>query len=61
MELALSTREVEAALSAISNVVDAVPSEAVPVLTVRVSILGFEVLPANTFGLTTDRLPVLTD
>src|SRR5271155_4800402 len=60
MEVALSTREVEAAFTASSNVDEAVPSVAVPELTVKVSVLTVELLPAKTLGLVINRLPVLT-
>jgi len=60
MELAFRTKELGAALRASSSVVDAVPSVAVPELTVIVSVLAVELLPAKTFGLVIDKLPVLT-
>jgi len=60
MEFALSTRDVEAAVRESSNVDDVVPSDVVPVLTVIVSVLMVELLPANTSGVVIERLPVLT-
>jgi len=61
MEFALKAREVEAAFGAISNVVDAVPSEAVPELTEMVSVLTVAVLPAKSFGVMINRLPLFTN
>jgi len=60
MELALSTREVEATFAATSSVAEAVPNVAVPELTVNVSVPAVELLPAKTFGLVINRLPVPT-
>jgi len=60
MEVAFRTREVEAAFRASSNVDEAVPSVAVPELTVKVSVLTVKSLPAKTVGLVINRLPVLT-
>jgi len=60
MEFASSTREVEAAFRESSSVVEAVPTEAVPELTEMVSVLTVTLLPANTFGVVIERLPVLT-
>jgi len=61
MEFALRTREVEAAVREISNVLDTVPSDAVPDVTVNDSVLTVLLLPAISFGVVMDSAPVLMD
>jgi len=57
MEFALRTREVEAAVREISSVLDAVPSDAVPEVTVNDSVLTVLLSPAISFGVVMDSPP----
>jgi len=59
VEFALSIREVEAAVRETSKVLDAVPRNADPDVTVKVSVLTAALLPAISFGVVIDREPVL--
>jgi len=59
MEFALRTREVEAAVRESSNVLDAVPRDAAPEFTVKVSVLTVVLFPATSFGVVMDSAPLL--
>jgi len=59
IEVALRTREVEAAVREISNVLDAEPRDAAPDATVKASALMVLLFPAMSFGVVIDRAPLL--